>query len=106
MVRALSALLGAAGVLSAQSFHVYIGSSGKGIYQSEFDAKSGTLTAASLAADTAAPSFLTIHSNGRFLYAVNEVADGRVSGFTIEHGSGKLTPINSASVKSSGPCHL
>ena len=32
--------------------------------------------------------------------------DGKVSGFTIDHGSGKLTPVNSVSVKAAGPCHL
>jgi 6-phosphogluconolactonase len=86
--------------------HVYIGTSGKGIYIADFDSKTGKLGAPTLASDAAAPSYLTIHPDGRYLYAVNEVKDGTVTGFSIEGGSGKLTPINSSSVKSSGPCYV
>jgi len=84
--------------------HVYIGTSGKGIYLADFDTKSGKLSEPSVVSDTAAPSYLTIE--GHFLYAVNEVKDGAVSSFTIDHASGKLTPLNTMSVKSAGPCYI
>jgi 6-phosphogluconolactonase len=84
--------------------HVYIGTSGKGIYLADFDTKSGKLSAPEMVSDTAAPSYLTIHE-GR-LYSVNEVKDGAVSSFTIDRSSGKLTPLNSMSVKSAGPCYI
>src|ERR1700722_17519503 len=104
MVRRVLSLLIAAGGLFAE--HVYIGTSGKGIYIADFDSKTGKLGAPTLASDAAAPSYLTIHPDGRYLYAVNEVRNGTVTGFSIESGSGKLTPINSSSVKSSGPCFV
>jgi 6-phosphogluconolactonase len=102
MVRAFLALLLAAASLSAE--HVYIGTSAKGIYLADFDAKTGKLSAPAIVSDTAAPSYLAIH-DGR-VYAVNEVEKGTVTAFTIDHSSGKLTELNSASVKSAGPCYI
>jgi 6-phosphogluconolactonase len=86
--------------------HVYIGTSGKGIYLADFDAKAGKLSAPAMIADAEAPSYLTIHPDGKYLYAVNEVKNGTLSAFSIEGGSGKLTLLNSSSVKSSGPCYV
>ncbi|HEV1287039.1 MAG TPA: lactonase family protein [Bryobacteraceae bacterium] len=102
MVRVFSIILMVAASLSAE--HVYIGTSGKGIYLADFDTKSGKLSAPAMVSDTAAPSYLTIHEG--HLYAVNEVNDGAVSSFTIDRSSGKLTPLNSMSVKSAGPCYI
>jgi 6-phosphogluconolactonase len=93
----------AAGSVFAE--HVYIGSSDKGIYLADFDPKSGKLGAPSLVSDTAAPSYLAIHDD-HFLYAVNEVDKGSLSSFSIDHGSGKLSPLNTVSVKSAGPCYV
>jgi len=86
--------------------HVYIGTSVKGIYLADFDSKTGKLSAPSEVSDTAAPSYLTIHPDGKYLYAVNEAREGSVTAFSIENGSGKLTQINSVSVKSAGPCYI
>lgn len=102
MVRVFPTILMVAASLSAE--HVYIGTSGKGIYLADFDTKSGKLSAPAMVSDTAAPSYLTIHEG--HLYAVNEVNDGAVSSFTIDRSSGKLTPLNSMSVKSAGPCYI
>src|SRR5579864_8270287 len=54
------------------------GSKSKGIYAYRFDADTAKITSLGLAAETTNPSFVTLHPNGRFLYAVNE---GWVSGF-------------------------
>ena len=86
--------------------HVYIGTAEKGIYVADFDSKSGKLGSPSLAFDAKAPSYIAIHPDGRYLYAVDESKDGKLSSFSIEGGSGKLTPINSVSVKSAGPCYI
>ena len=54
----------------------------KGIYAYRFQAATGEVTplgTAGLAAETENPSFLAVHPNQRFLYAVNEVNDGRAS---------------------------
>jgi len=103
MVRA-SLLLLLSSTLPAQNLHLYIGGYGKGIYTSTFNAGTGTLTPPALDVETPSPSFLAVTKN--FLYAVNETNDGRVSSFAISRRDGKLTPINSASAKGAGPCHL
>src|ERR1051326_2062712 len=62
----------------------------KGIYVSRMDA-GGKLTNPELAAESPNPSWLTIHPNRRFLYAINErleaggkVPTGEVSAFSID----------------------
>lgn len=102
MVRRFLSVSIMAGSLFAE--HVYIGTSTKGIYVADFDSKTGKLGAPTIVSDTEAPSYLAI--DGRYLFAVNEVKNGALSSFSIDSGSGKLTPINSASVKSSGPCYV
>ncbi len=102
MVRQFLSFLIAAGSLWAE--HVYIGTSGKGIYVADFDAKTGKLSAPAMASDVTAPSYLTIHPDGHHLYAVNEVNEGTVTAFNIDHA--KLTILNTASVKSAGPCYI
>ncbi len=106
MVKALVATLLYTHTILAQDFHLYIGGYGKGIYTAVFHASTGELTAPALDVASENPSFLAVSPDGRFLYAVNEVSDGRVSSFAIARRDGKLTPINSASAKGPGPCHL
>src|SRR5579864_1254643 len=102
MVKRFLSLSIMAGSLFAE--HVYIGTSTKGIYVADFDSKTGKLGAPSIVSDAEAPSYLAV--DGRYLYAVNEVKNGALSSFSMDSGSGKLTPINSVSVKSSGPCYV
>src|SRR5467141_3725796 len=45
----------------------------KGIYRFDFDPATGRLSHRALAAETKNPSFLAIHPNHRFLYAVGEL---------------------------------
>ncbi len=58
------------------------GSKSKGVYVYRFDPDTTQLTSAGLAAETTNPSFLAVHPNHRFLYAVNEVGNykGQKSG--------------------------
>src|SRR5687768_12325655 len=51
----------------------YTNAKSKGIYRLELDTATGSLSPASLAAETPSPSFLAIHPNRRYLYAVNEI---------------------------------
>ena len=97
---------------------VYIGtytgeqSESKGIYAFRMDMASGNLTSLGLAGETISPAFLTVHPNGRFLYAVNEVGEiegkkgGAVSAFALNSDTGKLTLINRQPSKGASPCHL
>ena len=87
----------------------------KGIYAYRFQGATGEVTplgTAGLAAETENPSFLAVHPNQRFLYAVNEVSRyedenaGSVSAFSIDRATGTLTLLNRVSSRGGGPCHL
>jgi len=97
-------------MLPAQKRRVYVGTytgaASKGIYTFRFDSANGKATEATLAAQTSNPSFLAVHPNGRFLYAVNENPSGTVSAFSSDAATGRLTLLNSVSSHGSGPCHL
>ncbi len=98
-------------------YFAYVGtytSQGKsqGIYAFRFHTGTGKLTPVGLVAETENPSFLTIHQNGKYLYAVNEIgqyrdqATGTVTAFAIDRASGKLTELNKVVTKGTIPCHL
>ena len=99
-------------------FWVYFGtnsggkSGSKGIYRAQFDAKTGKLSEAELAAEVTNPSFLTIHPSKKYLYSVGEVnaingkKGGGVHAFALDAATGKLAPLNSASSVGTGPCHV
>jgi len=111
---ALTILL-AVGSARAAEYFVYLGtytsgqSTSKGIYVARFDTATGALSAPELAAEARNPSFLALHPNGRFLYAVGELGGaqgGALSAYAIEAGTGRLKPINQVSSRGSSPCHL
>jgi 6-phosphogluconolactonase len=95
---------------------VYVGTytdgTSRGIYRFRFDPATGQTTAPVLAAETKNPSFLALHPNGRFLYAVGEVESlggaktGAVSAFSIDPRTGDLTLLNQQASEGAGPCHL
>jgi 6-phosphogluconolactonase len=95
---------------------IYVGTytdgDSKGIYAYRFDVQSGQATPVGLAATTKNPSFLAIHPNRRFLYAVNEIGDyqgkasGGVSAFTIHPETGQLTLTNEVASLGADPCHV
>src|SRR5215471_12485035 len=92
-------------------WNVYVGTytrpqKSKGIYAWRFQPAAGTLTPIGLVAETTSPSFLAVHPNQRFLYAVNEVNAGVVSAFAIDQPTGTLKFLNQVSSKGGGPCHL
>ena len=91
-------------------FGTYTGPKSKGIYRSLLDLASGKLSVPTLAAEIEQPSFLALHPNKRFLYAVNETGEGRrgtgqVTAFAIG-ADGKLTQLNQQPSRGSAPCHL
>jgi len=65
-----------------------------------------------LAAETTNPSFVALHPNGRFLYAVNEVGkyqgpnSGGVSAFSVDRSTGKLTFLNEVPSRGADPCYI
>ena len=84
----------------------------KGIYAYRFNADTGKLDSLGLAAETTNPSFLAVHPNHRFLYAVNEVTNykgessGAVSAFSIDPATGKLTLLNEVPSGGADPCYI
>lgn len=89
---------------------VYVGTytreKSKGIYTFRFHAAGGNAGAVELAAETESPSFLAVHPNRRFLYAVSEAGSGTVNAFSIDAATGKLTFLNKASSGGAGPCYV
>jgi 6-phosphogluconolactonase len=90
----------------------YTANQSKGIYAYRFVPASTKLTPLGLVAETPNPSFLTIDSTGRLLYAVNELekykgeSSGSVSAFVVDQKSGKLLPLNEVSSRGTDPCYL
>ena len=105
--------LAALSTVSAKSLPVYFGTytggdnSSKGIYRSEFDLGTGKLSNPVLAAQTRNPSFLEIHPDGEFLYAVSESGGaGSVSAYAINRDTGDLKLLNQKPSGGAGPCHV
>jgi 6-phosphogluconolactonase len=122
-IPAVFILLGLVGAMAtaeaappAGKVRVYVGTytrgESKGIYRLELDLAAGTLTPAGDPAESVNPSFLALHPNGRFLYAVNETGDpkagvsGNVSAFAIDPATGALSFLNQQSSGGAGPCYL
>jgi 6-phosphogluconolactonase len=88
------------------------GSKSKGIYAYRYDAATAEITPLGLAAETTNPSFVALHPNGRFLYAVNEVSNykgpnsGGVSAFSVDHATGRLTFLNEVPSRGADPCYI
>ncbi len=108
----------AAPAVHKKAFFVYVGtyteqgSASKGIYAYRFDPDGLTLTSIGLVAQTINPSFVVVHPNHRFIYAVNEVGNyngkksGAVSAFAIDRASGKLTLLNQVASGGADPCYI
>ncbi len=84
----------------------------KGIYAFRFDGSNGRLASVGLVAQTPDPSFLTISSNEKYLYAVNELStfegknSGAVTSFSLDSKSGKLTQLNQVPSGGADPCYV
>ena len=95
---------------------VYIGTYTKteeqGIHWLKLDMATGRLAAVGKLAGQKNPSFLAIHPNNKFLYAVNEIGNykgekaGGVSAYSIDQKTGALIFLNQQSSKGGAPCHL
>ncbi len=91
---------------------VYVGTyttkGSEGIYIYQLDPASGALKPLGKATGIDNPSFLAIHPNQHYLYAINEVhqPEGAVSAFAIDAGTGSLTPLNTQPSHGTSPCHV
>ena len=97
---------------NARPYLVYVGTyttktASKGIYAFRYDANSGKLTPVAVAAETQDPSWVAVHPNGKFLYAVNEGGkNSMVGAFSLDAKSGKLTLLNQLPALGEDPCYL
>jgi 6-phosphogluconolactonase len=101
---------------TADSYLLYVGTlTGKasaGIYAYRFHPDNGQLEFLGLAAQTPDPTFVAVHPNQKFLYAVNESpargpgTGNTVAAFRIDGRSGKLVALNAVSSAGTAPCHL
>jgi len=84
----------------------------QGIYIYQMDRVTGELRKVGVSDKTVNPSYLVIHPNHKWLYAVNELGEnngkflGGVSAFRIDLDKKKLEFINSVSSRGSYPCHI
>lgn len=95
---------------------MYIGTcTGKhdgGILRCDLDMTTGALSSPVIVGETINPSFLTISSDGNYLYCVNEIQDfagqaaGAVTAFKIDRKDGKLIQVNQQSTRGGLPCYL
>ena len=90
------------------------GGEGAGIVVAVRDRRTGSLGLTGAVAATTAPSFLARHPTRPVLFAVNEVAEGTVSAWTITGAGGglggggeaELGPLGTLATGGSFPCHL
>ncbi len=85
---------------------LYIGTYTENIYLVRMEQRSGQLWQVGAVNAGPNPSFLTIHPNGRVLYAVNELDKGAVSAFAIVKGIDGLTKLNEQPSEGGAPCYL
>ncbi len=101
-------------VAARDTFIVYIGTytrgDSRGIYAYRFDAATGKVESLGLAGEAVNPSFLAVHPNRKYLYAVGETGSagqpGSVTAFAMDLASGKLRRINQVSSGGAGPCYV
>jgi 6-phosphogluconolactonase (cycloisomerase 2 family) len=110
--------------LHAETLHAFIGTytpdpaagartsgHGEGIYYANIDSTTGAIGQVKLAAKTLSPSWLTLSADGKFLYAVNEIAtfgpnkSGSVTAFAVGAG-GALKQLNAVDSGGSIPCYI
>ncbi|HEX2972738.1 MAG TPA: lactonase family protein [Tepidisphaeraceae bacterium] len=90
----------------------YTGPKSQGIYLLHLNPTTGQLDTPVLAAQVPNPTFLTIHPQRSFLYAISEIGSfagkpaGAVSAFAIDPQTGQLRLLNQQSSGGPGPCFI
>jgi 6-phosphogluconolactonase len=80
-------------------------SQAKGIYVFRMNPYDGRLTLLQIA-EIPNPSYLALDPSLRHLYSVNEMTDGAVSAYAINHGNGKLSFLNMMPTNGQDTTHL
>lgn len=88
------------------------GRDSKGIYVYAFDRKNLTFSEVQIVEGKESPSFLALHPDKKYIYAVNreglsaDSKEGSVTAYRIDAGTGKLQKINEVSARGADPCHI
>jgi 6-phosphogluconolactonase len=97
----------------AKTYDLLIGTytTGKseGIYVYRFNTQTGKATYLNKVTGVNNPSYITISTNRKFVYSVNEVGTertGSVSSFSFEPKSGELKLLNKQPSVGAGPCYI
>lgn len=100
----------------AKDMLVYIGTrtaaESEGIYVYSLDGDTGALEPVTKFAGIDNPTYLTLHPQDNYLYAINEVTNfgageaGGVTAFTLDPETGILTLLNQQSSEGPGPCYI
>lgn len=77
-----------------------------GIYVYDFNSQTGDVNLKSKVSGEENPSYLAISSDGKHVYAVNEVKNGVISSFLFNPTSGELTYLNRVSSGGDSPCYV
>lgn len=88
----------------------YNSAKSEGIYVFRFNSTDGSVLESGHI-KTSNPSFLAISPDNRFVYAVNETADstgngGRLTSFSFNNQTGRLTQLNQQSSMGNNPCYI
>jgi len=81
----------------------------EGIYVYQFNATTGKAIYLNKVTGVNNPSYLTVSTNRKFVYSVNEVGTertGSVSSFSFEPKSGELKLLNKQPSNGAGPCYI
>ncbi len=80
----------------------------KGIYSYRWNATTGDMVEQAVAAEVAMPTFIVLAPDGKRVYSANELekGNGKVTGFTLDRATRKLTEINAVSSEGMAPCHV
>jgi 6-phosphogluconolactonase len=86
----------------------YTSGSSLGIYLFKMDTVTGALTqvATSPTGKAPNPSYLVIHPNKKWIYAVCEQAPGSVNAFSYDSSKKQMTFLNSVQSKGDAPCYV
>lgn len=87
----------------------FVASPTKGIFSYKFDPENVEVLEAGRAAQLSHASFIAVHPNNRYLYAVAEGStadDSFIAAFSIDRATGKLEMIDKMPSGGRGPCHV
>jgi 6-phosphogluconolactonase len=84
----------------------YIGTYSNSIYSVEFTPDTGELNNPTPICQTNNPSFISLSSDKKYLYAVQEYESGAVSSFKINQENNQLELLNSQPTNGGHPCYI